>query len=86
MVAMTRACTWHLAAPAEAGDDALLEHAQELGLHVERHVADLVEQDGAARGELELARVALGAGAREGALLVAEELRLEQLPWARRRS
>ena len=68
-----------LRAAAEARDDALLQHAQQLGLHVERHVADLVEQDGAARGELELARVALGASAREGALLVAEELRLEQV-------
>ena len=69
-----------LRAAAEARDDALLQHAQELGLHVERHVADLVEQDRAAGGELELARVALGARAREGALLVAEQLGLEQVP------
>jgi len=43
-----------LAAPAEARDDPLLEHAQELGLHVERHVADLVEENRPTCGELEL--------------------------------
>ena len=43
-------------AAAEAGDLALLQHAQQLGLQLERHVGDLVEQHGAALGELELAR------------------------------
>ena len=39
-------------------DALLLEHAQQLDLHLERHVADLVEQERAALGQLELARVA----------------------------
>ena len=57
---------------------AALEHAQQLGLEVDRHVADLVEEERAA------VRLAEAPGARrhragEGAALVAEELALEQL-------
>ena len=55
----------------------LLQHPQQLHLGGEVDVADLVEEQRAALGELEppfLAR--LGAG--EGALLVAEQLRLDQ--------
>ena len=37
----------HLA-PADAGELALLQHAQQAGLGVERHVADLVEEQRAA--------------------------------------
>ena len=59
-------------------DLALLEHAQQLGLHGGRHVADLVEEERAALGLLELAEVP-GARAGEGALLVPEQLRLDQL-------
>ena len=55
-----------------------LEHAQELGLHVERKLADLVEEDGAAAGGLEGA-LARGDGAGERAALVAEELALDQV-------
>ena len=58
-------------------DLALLQHAQQLHLGGERDVADLVEEDGAAVGGVEEALlVALRAG--EGALHVAEELRLEE--------
>jgi hypothetical protein len=42
-----------------------------------RHLADLVEEDGAVVGHLELARL-VAIGAREAALHVAEQLRLEQ--------
>ena len=42
-----------------------------------RHLADLVEEESAAAGRLELAARALGR-AREGAALVAEELALEE--------
>ena len=35
----------------------LLEHAQELGLRLERHVADLVEEERAAVGALDEARL-----------------------------
>ena len=63
---------------ADALELALLQHAQELRLQVERHVADLVEEERAAVGQLEAAaRSRDRAG--EGALLVAEELALEQL-------
>ena len=72
----------HLA-PADAGELALLQHAQQAGLGVERHVADLVEEQRAAARLLELARHRpVGAG--EGALLVAEELALDQVPRDRR--
>ena len=54
---------------------ALLQHAQELGLEVEGHLADLVEKDRAAVGQLEAA-LARRQGTRERALLVPEELTL----------
>ena len=54
---------------------ALLQHAQQPRLRFHRHVADLVEKQRAAFGLLETADVTiLRAG--EGALLVAEQLRL----------
>ena len=56
---------------------ALLQHAQELRLERQRHVADLVEEDRAVVRCLEEAR-ARADGARERALLVTEQLRLEQ--------
>jgi hypothetical protein len=55
---------------------ALLEDAEQLGLEAERHLGDLVEQDGAAMRGAEKALAARG-GAGEGALLVAEQHRLE---------
>ncbi len=56
----------------------LLQHAQDLGLRVLAHVADFVEEQAAAVGLLEAAD-ALLVGAGEGALLVAEQLGLEQV-------
>ena len=50
---------------ADALDRPLLQHAQQLHLHRQRDVADLVEEDGAAFGHLEAARAVLdGAGER----------------------
>ena len=66
----------HRAAAAEAVDLALLDGAQQLGLDAHVHFADLVEQQGAAVGHLELADTAVD-GATEGALLVAEQLALQ---------
>jgi hypothetical protein len=63
---------------ADRPDLPLLEHAEELDLEAHRHVADLIEQERAAVRGLEQALVA-AVGARERALLVAEELRLEQV-------
>ena len=63
---------------AEAHEIALLDHAQQLGLRLERDVADLVEEDAALVGEVEhpLLRVDR---AGERALDVAEQRRLEQI-------
>ena len=63
---------------ADALELALLQRAQQLGLRLERHVADLVEEQRAAVGGLELAFAARD-GAGEGAALVAEQLALDQL-------
>jgi hypothetical protein len=52
--------------------------SQHLGLRLEAHVADLIEEDRAAVGQLE-PPAAPRVGAREGPLLVAEQLRFDQL-------
>ena len=70
---------------AEPADDAVLEHAQQLDLRLERRVVDLVEKDRAARGGHQLAVVALH-GAGERAARVAEQLGLHQLVRESRRS
>src|SRR5438874_2671370 len=62
---------------------ALLQDAQDLGLRLRLHVADLVEKECPAVGDLELA-LARRDGPREGALLVTEELALDQLARERR--
>src|SRR3546814_1868472 len=49
----------HLAA-ADADDRPVFEHAEQLDLHVETHVADFVEKDGAAVACLEMADAAGG--------------------------
>ena len=59
-------------------DRLLLQHAQHLGLRLQAHVADLVEEDRAAVGDLELA-AAIGDRAGERAAHVAEQLALDQL-------
>ena len=71
-----------LLAAADALEDALLENAQQLHLHVDAHVADLVQEQRAAVGQLETPN-ARGQRAREGAFLVTEQLALEQLAWNR---
>src|SRR5262249_59898069 len=55
----------------------VLEDAQKLGLRLERHLADLVEEEGAPVGQLE-ASDAPRVRTRARALLVAEELALDQ--------
>src|SRR5947199_180246 len=62
---------------------ALLEHAQDLRLRLRPHVADLVEEECPAVGDLELA-LARRDRPCEGALLVTEELALDQLARERR--
>ena len=63
---------------AEAHELALLDDAQQLGLRLERDVADLVEEDRALVGELEQPLLRVD-GAGEGALDVTEQVRLEQV-------
>ena len=62
---------------ADALERPLLEHAEELHLHGRRDLADLVEEERAAVGLLEAADAPL-VRAGERALLVAEELALEE--------
>ncbi len=67
----------HRTARTHGFDAALLQHAQQFDLHVQRHVADLVEEQGAAVGQLKAAN-AVGVRAGEGALAVTEQLAFEQ--------
>src|SRR5262249_61286444 len=62
---------------ADALEPLLLERAEDLRLEGKRQVADLVEKQRAAMRQLELAGLPV-LRAREGALLVAEQFRLEQ--------
>ena len=62
---------------AEALELALLQHAQQLHLRLQVDVADFVEEQRAALGQLEAALAAL-VRVGERALLVAEQLRLDQ--------
>src|SRR5690606_19801273 len=62
---------------ADALEGALLEHLEELHLRELRDLTDLVEKEGAAVGLLE-ATDATPIGARERALLVPEQLALEE--------
>ncbi len=59
------------------------QYAQQTCLGIGRHVADLVEEQGAAVGLLETAAAQVGR-AGEGAFLVAEQLRLHQVLGNRR--
>ncbi len=54
-----------------------LQHAQEFGLESRRDLADLVEKQGAAMGQLETP-LAFGGGAGEGAFFVPEQFGLQQ--------
>jgi hypothetical protein len=75
---------------ADSAHVALGEDAQELCLELERELADLVDEDGAAGGRLE-GPGAGPVGPREGAAFVAEELRFpdpttKRCWWVRKRS
>ena len=84
MAAMGRTSTRKGACAAGQLELVLLQHAQNLGLRARAHVADFIEEQRAAVRLFEAAD-ALLVGAGEGALLVTEEFRFEQvLPGARR--
>jgi hypothetical protein len=63
---------------ADALEFAVLQHPQQLRLQVEGQLADLVEEEGAVLGVLEIAGLGLD-GAGEGALGIAEQRRFDQI-------
>ncbi len=63
---------------AHALETALLQHAQQLDLHRQAHVADFIQQQRAALGHLEAA-LARAERASEGTLLVAEQFAFQQV-------
>ena len=78
VAATTRASTLIVSLPPTRSNLALLQDAQELGLHGERHVADLVEEERPSARALELPAPLLRR-AGERARLVPEELALDEL-------
>ncbi len=68
----------NVAIAAHARDLVLLQRTQHLGLCRKRHVADLVHEQSASVGKLELA-LALTHGRRERTFFMAEQLALDQL-------
>ena len=76
VAAITRASSCDRLGIADALERALLQHAQQLGLQLERDLGDLVEEQRALAGELEPAG-AIGDRAGERALDVTEQLALE---------
>ena len=81
-VAMGRGDDAHVAADgfiaADPLEAALLQHAQQFHLHLQRHVADLVQEQRAALGKLEAAEPRRQ-GAGEGAFFVAEQLAFQEV-------
>ena len=73
------------AGPAEALDLSFLEHAQDLRLQLERQLSDLVEEHGAAVGELEAARLR-GVRSGERTPLAPEQFALDERRRGARRS
>ena len=67
-----------LARAADGAHHLLLEHAEQAGLHLLRHLADLVEEDGAL-GRLPEQALPVAVGPRERAPHVAEELALQEV-------
>src|SRR5260221_8051573 len=63
---------------ADSLEGLLLEEAKDLRLRHHRHIADFIEEEGAATALFELADAA-AVGAGEGALLVAEEFALQEV-------
>src|SRR5690606_32472687 len=68
---------------ADGGDEPLLQDAEDLRLRGRTHIADLVEEEGPAVGELELPGP-VGEGPREGPLHMPEEFALDELRGDRR--
>jgi hypothetical protein len=65
-------------AAADADDRPFFQHAEQLDLHVETHVADFVEKQRAAAARFEMADAA-GMGAGEAALFMAEQFGFDEV-------
>jgi hypothetical protein len=72
--------------PADAHEFAALEEAQELGLHGQGHLRDLVEEQGPRPSAASIFPRARSVAPVNAPLLVAEQLALEQLLGGSRRS
>src|SRR5215475_15049419 len=59
----------HVVLAAEPRELAVLEHLQQLGLQRDAHIADLVEEDRALAGELELSRLVLDRAGERAAIV-----------------
>ena len=66
---------------AQLFDLSLLEYAQQLGLHGHGHIADFVQKEGSALGQLEFAHTAAPLGPGEGPFLIAKEFALNEGLW-----
>ncbi len=82
MAHSSRKSTWTMRSLPIGTIFAFLEHPQQLGLQVRRHLADLVEQQRAALRHFEQAFL-VQRGAGERAFLVAEQLGLDEIFWNR---
>ncbi len=75
--AIIRACSAQQLEAADGAELTLLQRPQQLGLEFQRHIADFVEKQGAAAGQLELAGAALGRSGK-GAAFMPKQLALQQ--------
>ena len=66
-------------AAAQRGDFTLLQHAQQTRLHMQRHVADLIQKQASAIGLEQAAFASGGVGTGKGAAPITEQLGLDQL-------
>ena len=64
---------------ADTRDFSCLNHTQQGRLHIERHIADLIEEDRTAVGQFELTRASLFCSAGERASLVTKEFAFDQI-------
>ena len=79
VAAMRRTSALIVVVPPTLSNSLLLQDAEELDLHGGGEVADLVEEEGSALRKLE-APLSRGDCAREGSLLMAEELAFDHPP------
>jgi hypothetical protein len=62
---------------ADAYQLAFLQNPQQLSLHLQRHLADFIQEDRTSIGQLKLAGLAFACSTREGSRRIAKELRFQ---------